>query len=161
MKTIASHINRFVAVTLLISGSAAIATDLDLELKVSGSIASVPQWRNDKNEVITSVDLSFANNKVGLPETNVDSTESTISLFNISSDNTTAALTTPTNCAIGETKVLDEHVKLMVGADTASTNDRFDFSTAKKIKLRLSSAGKYGDKSGVVKCDSGKFNYVY
>jgi hypothetical protein len=156
MKTICTAI-------LLVSGTATMALDLDLELRVTGTISGSPQWRDQSDQVINFTELSFASGLPKEPDTHRDSAANTVKLVNMRTGYASVEVTVPSGCKIGETNVDGQHVKVLVAGAPKSNSEIISFSEGVQypVALRFDAAGRYGDKIGDVRCTPGKLRYNY
>ena len=157
---------KLAAFGLFFASSAAFATDVTLDLNVSGTILGAPEWRNTGATQITSVTFDFGSYQAGDAARNVDSGSQSVVLYDPanSSGSLSVTLATPSGCSIGADNITDSDVKLMFNsteqANAASISITEGATNA--MELRFASSGNYGDKSGAVSCSSaGTLTYTY
>ena len=154
-----------VAASLLVAGSV-YATDVVLDLNVSGTILAGAEWRNGSDTTITAVTFDFGSFQAGDAARNVDSGSQTVKLFDPanSAGSINATLATPDTCTIGADAITDSHVLLVFGGTEFSDTGTIAIteSASNTLILRFDDAGSYGDKSGAVSCtNAGTLTYTY
>jgi len=143
-----------------------LATDVNLNLQVTGTILEAPSWKDTGSNALSSVSFNFANIITGAAASNVDSAAVSVILSDPSnaSSTLTVNLTTPSACTIGGNAITNSHV-VLVHSSTAYANSAtlsISEGATNSILLRFKSDGNYGDKSGAVSCsNAGSLTYSY
>lgn len=154
----------------LITCSICYAAELRLDLEVSGTVSSTPQWKSSLNAVtyspVSSVTFDFGAVISGYSATNVDSASRVIMLSDPANlgGSLSISVSTPSDCSIGSSSVSDSDIKLVFNgspyADAVSV--AVTEGVVNTMKIRFGAGGGYGDKSGVVECSgAGAITYSY
>ena len=146
------------------------AADLRLDLEVSGTVSGTPQWRSSINSVtystISAVTFDFGAVISGYSASNVDSDARVIVLSDPTNlgGSLSISVATPTDCNIGNSNVNNGDISLVFNGSPYgdAVSVAVTEGVVNTMKLRFSSGGGYGDKSGLVECSGpGAITYSY
>lgn len=140
------------------------AASKTLNLVVEGTIEPPPEWRNDRNAIISQLSFSFAGLIAGTdPNSDVNSAVASAKLVtNVYP--ASVALIRPQGCSIGGNRVEDGNVQLVMNGNAIRGNSNLSIPSSglQSFQIRFAGAGKHGTQSGAVACNSnGVLTYTY
>jgi len=138
------------------------AGEVNLDLKVQGSIDQAPEFQNATGTKITEASFDFSGNVAGTANRDIDSKSVSFKMVRMREGNSTLAVATPSGCKIGTTDISASHVKLVMGGTVQGSTLELPNDVLKDFAIRFLKDGNYGDKDGTVACtNNGSLTYSY
>ena len=151
--------------TTFIVANIAYATNLAIDLNVTGTIIASPYFTDSSNTVISSISFNFGSIQAREAATNIDSDQESFIFHDPANSGGVSVLIlqNPVGCSIGSDNVSDNDILLVAGGVAASSGTvGIQEGQVMYVNLRFDSAGSYGDSSGSVSCTTaGTLTFSY